>query len=259
MGVKALRGNSPVYPCEVKGLSRVGFDIKVFFRAHGDGTQGALPDPGTARLKAGGREFGNTDLELKARERGGFGKPGKLEGALGFRLDRRGAAKTCGEYTLLYGDSAEDYAPELRLRMGEKPTPFQAEVGKFLGGYLSKEREAAFPGQRAAKDDPSRPTRIESAVCLPGVPQQETSHDCGFFILEMILRCLQLTPEALRELATASSVEIAMLPWPSQKQVLRRKARLRECLDALLTAGQKQGTGDVEVLLKNEPKLREKT
>lgn len=257
--VRALRGSGGNDSAEVRGLSRVGFDVKVFFKSQGDGTQGALPEPSNSWLKAGGREFGNTDLELKSRERGGYGKPGKLEGALGFRLDRRGAAKTCGEYTLQYGDSTDEYQPELRLRMGEKPTTFQAEVGRFLGGYLSKEREAAFPGQKASKDnDTQRPTRIESAVCLPGVPQQETSHDCGFFILEMILRTLQLTPEALRELATASSVEIAMLPWPSQKQVFRRKAKLREALEALMTAGGQQGTGDVEAILKASPDLRKK-
>jgi hypothetical protein len=101
-----------------------------------------------------------------------------------------------------------------------------------------------------------RPTRVEDAVCLPGVPQQETAHDCGFFILEMILRALQLTPKALRELATASSVEIAMLPWPSQKQIFRRKARLREALDKLLEAGRKLGTGDVEAMLEGDSVLK---
>merc|ERR1712151_106069 len=101
-----------------------------------------------------------------------------------------------------------------------------------------------------------RHTRLEETVCLPGAPQQETSHDCGFFILEMILRALQLTPDALRELATASSVEIAMLPWPSQKQVFRRKAKLREALEVLMTQGQKLGTGDVEAILKANPDLR---
>merc|ERR1711920_775550 len=192
----------------------------------------------------------------KSRERGGPGKPGKLEGSLGFRLDRRGAAKTCGEYTLLYGDEKDDYQPELRLRMGEKPTTFQAEVGRFVGGYLAKEKEIAGLAKGPQPGEQPRLTRIEQTVCLPGVPQQETSHDCGFFILEMILRALQLTPEALRELATASSVEIAMLPWPSQKQVLRRKAKLRSILDALLTAGAKLGTGDVEEILKADSDLR---
>merc|ERR1711920_332154 len=195
----------------------------------------------------------------KSRERGGPGKPGKLEGSLGFRLDRRGAAKTCGEYTLLYGDEKDNYQPELRLRMGEKPTSFQAEVGRFVGGYLAKEKELAGLAQGPQPGEQPKRTRLEETVCLPGVPQQETSHDCGFFILEMILRCLQLTPEALRELATASSVEIAMLPWPSQKQVLRRKAQLRETLEALLNAGTKLGTGDVETILKAQPELRAKT
>merc|ERR1712039_171450 len=76
---------------------------------------------------------------------------------------------------------------------------------------------------------------------------------------EMILRCLQLTPEALRELATASSVEIAMLPWPSQKQVLRRKAKLRETLEDLMNTGRQHGTGDVEEILKIKPELKKQT
>merc|ERR1712203_542776 len=50
-----------------------------------------------------------------------------------------------------------------------------------------------------------------------------------------------------------------MLPWPSQKQVLRRKAQLRETLEALLNAGTKLGTGDVETILKAQPELRAKT
>merc|ERR1711862_949791 len=85
-----------------------------------------------------------------------------------------------------------------------------------------------------------------------------TSHDCGFFILEMILRALQLSPKALRELATASSVEIAMLPWPSQKQVLRRKSQLRDATAALVAAARDGGTGDVETLLKADDALKAK-
>merc|ERR1712160_142021 len=99
-------------------------------------------------------------------------------------------------------------------------------------------------------------TKTETSICLPGVPQQETSHDCGFFILEQILRCLQLPPKALRELATASSVEIAMLPWPSQQQILRRKAMLREVVDTLFAAARRLGTGDAEEMMKAEPELR---
>merc|ERR1711957_951809 len=101
-------------------------------------------------------------------------------------------------------------------------------------------------------------TKTETSICLPGVPQQETSHDCGFFILEQTLRCLQLPPKALRELATASSVEVAMLPWPSQQQVLRRKELLRDIITDLFAAARKSGNSDVEVLFKNDPTLRGK-
>merc|ERR1711879_945721 len=97
---------------------------------------------------------------------------------------------------------------------------------------------------------------LEQAICLPGVPQQENGHDCGFFILEQILRALQLSPEALRELGQASSVEIAMLPWPSQKQVFRRKVKLREAMAALFAEARKLRSGDVDTILKNDPGLR---
>jgi len=67
-----------------------------------------------------------------------------------------------------------------------------------------------------------------------------------------------LTPAALRELAQASSVEIAMLPWPSQKQVFRRKAMLRDAVSDLFAAARKSGSGDVEQLLKADEGLKTK-
>merc|ERR1719333_1166669 len=138
--------------------------------------------------------------------------------------------------------------------MGQKPTQFQAQVGQFLGGYLEKEQESTLNGSKRPQEKAGA-DHVEAAICLPGVPQQETSHDCGFFILEQILLTLQLSPKALRELATASSVEIAMLPWPSQKQVSRRKARLRDVLSCLTVAARKAGTGDVEALFRLDPSL----
>mmetsp|Transcript_174835 Transcript_174835/g.425375 ORF Transcript_174835/g.425375 Transcript_174835/m.425375 type:complete len:628 (+) Transcript_174835:160-2043(+) len=257
---RALKGGGSLegYPAEVFGLSREGFNVRVLLRARGDGSAGPLPEPRKSRLRAGGREFGNTDHEFKTRDLGAAGKPGCLECSLSFRLDRRGAAKTGGEYVFAYGDAADSYQPALKLRMGEKPTAFQAEVARFLGGYLAKERETALglPPCGGKEAEEPKATQLESAVCLPGVPQQETAHDCGFFILEMILRALQLSPKALRELATASAVEIAMLPWPSQRQVFRRKAMLRDALDALLVAARQHHTGDVEAILKADSKLR---
>merc|ERR1719409_2162241 len=47
-----------------------------------------------------------------------------------------------------------------------------------------------------------------------------------------------------------------MLPWPSQKQVLRRKVKLREAMASLFAESRKLGTGDVELMLKGDPGLR---
>jgi len=256
--VKAVKkgGADQAYTVEVNGLSRVGFNMKVLVRAQGDGSSGAIAEPRRSRLRAGGREFPNAELDMRHCDRGADGIPGRLDGALGFRLDRRGAAKTGGEYILDFGEAGDDYQPPLKLRMGQKPTDFQAQVATFLGGYLAKEREGS--GQTNGMQASQFTTRVEACTLLPGVPQQETSHDCGFFILEMILRALQLPAESLRELATASAVEIAMLPWPSQKQVLRRKALLRETIDALLAKAQQLGTGDVEALMRADESLRTK-
>lgn len=256
--VRAVKkgGADRAYAVEVSGLSRVGFNMKVLVRAQGDGSSGAIAEPRRSRLRAGGREFPNAELDMRHCDRGADGIPGRLDGALGFRLDRRGAAKTGGEYVLDFGEAGDDYQPPLKLRMGQKPTEFQAQVATFLGGYLAQERDGS--GQTNGIQASQSTTRVEACTLLPGVPQQETSHDCGFFILEMILRALQLPAESLRELATASAVEIAMLPWPSQKQVLRRKAMLRDALDALLAKAQQLGTGDVEALMRADESLRTK-
>lgn len=248
-------GSLKGYPVEVSSLSRVGFCVNVNFRAWGDGSAGALTEPRKSRLKAGGREFANRELNARTKDLGGDNQPSNVVGSLGFRLDRRGAAKTGGEYVLDYGDVGDNYHPPLKLRMGQKPTPFQAEVGRFLGGYLEKEQVSILNGKPRPQPQDGA-TQVEQAICLPGIPQQETSHDCGFFILEAILRIMQLSSEALRELAQASSVEIAMLPWPSQKQVLRRKAKMREIMASLFAEARKTGNSDVESLLKGDPGLR---
>jgi len=248
-------GSLKGYSTEVTSLSRQGFCVNVQFSAQGDGTRGPLAEPRKSVLKAGGQDFKNRELNLKVKELGGDGTPSYVDGTLGFRLDRRGAAKTGGEYILEYGDVGDNYQPVLRLRMGQKPTHFQSQVGKFLGGYLEKEQSVLLNGAKRPQAT-SGAAAIETEICLPGVPQQENGHDCGFFILEQILRSLQLSPEALRELAQASSVEIAMLPWPSQKQVARRKQKLREAMAALFAEARKLGNGDVEVMLKADPGLR---
>eukprot|EP00971_Amphidinium_carterae_P242399 4813162-Amphidinium_carterae.1 len=179
--VRAHKAGTTSICREVGNLSRIGFCVNLHFAARGDGTAGQLAEPRLARLKAAAEALCAADDE--ARDRGGDGKAGKLDGVLGFRLDRRGAAKTAGprklealgfavclnydvktqgEYILEYGEP-EEYQPALKLRsaadtddshckcalqtslvctvgsrMGQKPTPFQAQVGRFLGGYLTK-------------------------------------------------------------------------------------------------------------------------
>merc|ERR1711972_1180972 len=99
---------------------------------------------------------------------GSSGQPGHVGGALSFRLDRRGAAKTVGQYIFEFGDRNVPYEPSLKLRMGEKPTPCQVQVAEFLGGYLEKEHESVTPSSDGNK---KHTKRITSAICLPGVPQ----------------------------------------------------------------------------------------
>lgn len=47
-----------------------------------------------------------------------------------------------------------------------------------------------------------------------------------------------------------------MLPWPSQKQVFRRKAKLREAMASLFAEARKLGSGDVDAMLQGDPGLR---
>lgn len=249
------------YPVEVTALSRIGFQVNVIFQAKGDGSQGAISEPRKSRMKAGGREFGIIETNLKVKERGGDGEPGHVEGSLGFRLDRRGAAKTGGEYFLEFGELGDNYLPPLKLRMGQKPTTFQSQVAQFIGGYVMQEKAGGKDGNMASLGDLMRrekATRLEETILLPGIPQQENAHDCGFFILEQILRLMQLSSKSLRELSSATSFEIAMLPWPSQYQVHTRKAKLREILDLLFATASKRGTGNVEELIKEDESLRSK-
>jgi len=245
-------GKLESYPAEVNGLSRQGLFAQVRFRAQGDGSRGALVDPRKSKLFGGGSELRVQKLDMTKDERGDDGKPGIVEGTLEFHLDSR--VSTNGEYLLEYGGLGA-YRPKLRLNMQRKATTFQRQVSKFLGGYLAKEWETAAdrPGGEAEAFEMER---IENGLQLPEVPQQERANDCGFFVLEQILQVLQLAPEALRALAQASPEEVAELPWPSQRQVTRRKSKLRDGLGELFKAAREEGTGDVEVLIKKNAELR---
>mmetsp|Transcript_27587 Transcript_27587/g.63796 ORF Transcript_27587/g.63796 Transcript_27587/m.63796 type:complete len:368 (+) Transcript_27587:119-1222(+) len=142
----------------------------------------------------------------------------------------------------------------MKLSLERKRSECQSEVARYLGGYLGKEWETNSPG--VASGEPYVEEKLSERLLLPDVPQQEKANDCGFFVLEQILRTMQLSPTALRRLAKASTAEIAALPWPSQQEVAERKAKLRETLDNLIAAAALEGTGDVEALIKKDAELR---
>lgn len=252
--VRAVRHGCPGYFVEVTNLYRQGFAAFLRIRARGDGSAGSLPDPRRSRLIAGNREFTRCHCTMSAEQRGAYGAPGHLEGILEFDLDS--SLRTCGEYVFEFGEPGS-YGPALKLAVQRAPSAYQREVAHLLGGYVAKEWELGAQGgvpAGAAKDYDA--ARVGAALRLPDVPQQETANDCGFFILEMILLALQLTPEAFRTLARASTNMVTTLPWPSQKQIKCRKAKLRDAVNALFDAADQMLTDDVEVLLKSFPNLR---
>ncbi|CAK9093768.1 ULP_PROTEASE domain-containing protein [Durusdinium trenchii] len=253
------------YFVEVSSFSRSGFVALINFRAQGDGSLGPLLDPRLSRLEFGHRVIKEPELDLKVRNYGDHGVPGVLEGTLEFAFDSstRSRARICGEYTLHYAGVAE------YKRLGEVLWIVQQMVE---GGYCGKECEIHAP----ADGQPYADEKVAAGLQLPDTPQQESAHDCGFFILEQVLRLLQLTPTALRSLASKSTEEIASLPWPAQREVVKRKKKLREVTADLFVASRRQNTSDVEagsaaecpkspgggrkkgVLLKNDEILRKK-
>lgn len=251
--VRVLKGGSQSgYPLEVTGLSRKGVFASCQFKARGDGSDGALPDPKKSILRVGNREFTNPHVEMAVDSRGDDGRPGVCEGKVEFALDS--AVKTANEYSLEFGGHGV-YGTFPTLCVRRDVSSFQRQVSRFLADYVAKEWESTDSGD-ASQRRPYDTAQLHSAVLLPDVPQQETANDCGFFILEQILQALQLTPEEFRQLANASAAMVSSLPWPSQKDVARRKTRLREAVSALFKAAEETGKTDVEVLLKEDPELR---
>lgn len=234
---------------EVSCLKRGGFTTRVHFRAQGDGSQGPLPDPRKSRLWVGGASFRCRNADLVVDRCGDQGAPGLLQGVLEFYIDAE--CKATDHFELEYAGK-EAYQSLLPLRVIRQVSTYQAQVGQFLGGYLSKEAESAVGAGEASFDS----SRVAASVLLPDVPQQERTNDCGYFVLEQILRSLQLAPEALRALARASAQEVTALTWPTQQQVAQRKLRLREALGTLLIAARRAGHGDVDALLKGDTELR---
>jgi len=253
--LRALRQHHPGYPLEVTNLYRQGFVAFVRFRARGDGSAGPLPDPRNSKLTASGREFTRPRATLSVDQRGGNGTAGHIEGLLEFELDS--SLRTCGDYSFDFGGEYGSYIPAIRITVRREAHPFQQEVAHLLGGYIAKEWSISnvMKGQ-AGVDEDYDAARV--GLRLPDVPQQETANDCGYFILEQILLALQLTPEGFRTLIRASTNMVTALPWPSQKQVSTRKAKLREALQALFQASDQMLSDDVEVLLRSYPDLRRK-
>lgn len=237
------------YTVEISSFSRSGFVALIAFRAQGDGSLGPLLDPRLSRLQFGHRVIKEPELDLKVRNYGDHGVPGVLEGTLEFAFDS--STRICGEYTLHYAGVAE-YKPALKLELRREANQSQQQVSRLLGGYCGKEYEISGGGE-AYSDE-----QVQEGLQLPDTPQQESAHDCGFFILEQVLRLLQLSPTSLRSLASKSTEEIASLPWPSQREVVKRKKKLREITADLFVASRRQNTSDVEVLLKNDELLRKK-
>ncbi|CAE7737208.1 unnamed protein product [Symbiodinium sp. CCMP2456] len=247
---RALKdGTIEAYSVEISSFSRSGFVALVGFRAQGDGSLGPLVDPRLSRLQFGHRIIKEPELDLKVRNYGDFGVPGVLEGTLEFAFDS--STRICGDYMLHYGGVAE-YKPALKLELRREPNQSQQQVSRLLAGYCGKEWELANP------ETPYKDSLIAGALQLADTPQQESAHDCGFFILEQVLRLLQLSPTALRSLAQRSTEDVAGLPWPAQREVVKRKKKLREVTADLFVAARRQGTGDVEVLLKQDEVLRKK-
>lgn len=237
------------YFVEVSSFSRSGFVALIAFRAQGDGSLGPLLDPRLSRLQFGHRVIKEPELDLKVRNYGDHGVPGVLEGTLEFAFDS--STRICGEYTLHYAGVGE-YKPALKLELRREPNQSQLQVSKLLGGYCGKEFELSESAGSYGD------AQVAEALQLADTPQQESAHDCGFFILEQVLRLLQLSPTALRSLASKSTEDIASLPWPSQREVVKRKKKLREITADLFVASRRQNTSDVEVLLKNDELLRKK-
>lgn len=250
-------GTLPAYPLDVINFSRQGPVGIVTFRAQGDGSSGPIADPQLSRLRAPGKTAADPYNNLTINEPGADDVPGEIEGTLEFDL-----GSTCsiaGDYSFEFGGPGL-YQPISRFRLQPESTPFQKEVGSFMGGYLAQEWDTAMPSADEDADPSSNSwaTFMEGRVLRPDVPQQENANDCGYFILEQILLVLQLPPATLRALAQAPANSVGMLPWPSQEQISHRKIQLKEALGDMFQNAFQHGTSDVEVLFEKNPELRAK-
>lgn len=218
----------------------------VAFSATVEDSEKFIGDLQKSQLEVGSRVFSDPKVEMELEKDSSI-----VRGHLQFELDS--SMPLQGDYKLAFC-GVDAYDPAVNVHVSRSQTAFQNDVGMFLGGYLSKEHEVTS----GSASVPNMLETLESKLLMPDVPQQENATDCGYFILEQILRVLQLPAAVLRALASKRAEDLAMLPWPSQEEVADRKVRLRDALGTLFEAAHKADNNDVECLLKADVELRAK-
>lgn len=229
---------------KIRHFARAGCHAIVLFRAKGADVDGASPHNSVLTTPSGSY-FSEPDVEVLSKNE--FG----IDGFLHFDCDS--CSKVNGEHFLDFAGIGA-YEPAFALPIERKMGSFQRKVASFLRGYLHQEWQHSTGCARL--EEMLEEEDVDDTALLPDIPQQETSNDCGFFLLEQIFLLLQLSPGRLRQLARMPVEDISELPWPSQDTVARRKEMLGECLATLFTAAQCTGTTDVEVLLWQDEGLR---
>lgn len=245
--VSAVKGSLNRYTVQVTKVEQAGYLVIVTFDAAGDGTFGPLPRPEGSRLLVGEVECTEPTLGLRVNMPGGDGVPGRFEGTLTFALDGR-IRSSAFEFDYGGGDKYN------RVKLEFDPfllTKLQKDVSRFLGGYLAKEWDTNGPSKKLIFQKQS------ARALVADVYQQENLNDCGVFVLENTLRSLSMKGDFLRSMADASPKALKSFPWPTQQEVTARKQKLKGIVAELFASAAQNGSSDVEVLLKKDPKLRE--
>lgn len=245
--VAAVKGSLNRYTVQVTKVEQAGYLVIVTFDASGDGSFGPLPRPEGSRLLVGEVECKDPTLGLRVNMPGGDGIQGRLEGTLTFALDGR-IRSSAFEFDYSGGDKYN------RVNLEFDPfqlTKLQKDVSRFVGGYLAKEWDTNGPSKNMVFQ------KTSARALVADVYQQENLNDCGVFVLENTLRSLSMKKDFLRAMANASPTALKTFPWPSQQEVTARKGKLKAIVAELFAAAAQNGSSDVEVLLKKDPKLRE--